>query len=109
MVRQGIEFTLSGDAGRAHRIGAIGARHDGTIVKARNEKTRIPTPCAHAEARLVNKLGMYAPLVIVLRVSKQHNGLAMAKPCPDCENALRQHKVQRVLYSDDDGELKVLW
>lgn len=108
MVRMASVFASAGDERRHFSLGAIGIRQDGAIVTARNEPTRVRNPCAHAEARLVRKLGKNAPLVIVVRVTK--NGqLAMAKPCHNCERALRFHKVQKVFYSTECGmeELKL--
>lgn len=82
--------------------GAIGFRADGALVHARNELCTGKTPRAHAEARLLRKLGKHAPLVIVVRVNRQ--GLWMlSKPCEDCERALRRVGVKRVLYSIKPG------
>ncbi len=107
MIKQGVLFTLAGDQNRAFWLGAVGVRKDGAIVRARNEKTKVPTPCAHAEARLCKKLGKEAPLVIVIRLQKDGN-LAMAKPCHNCERALRRHKVKKVFYSTNSG-IEILW
>lgn len=77
---------------------AVGIRSDDTIVYARNGGQNVPTPSAHAEARLCRKLGKAAPLVIVVRVNNQ--GLWMlSKPCGNCENLLRSMEVKKVLYT----------
>jgi len=107
MVKLGGSFTLAGDQNRAFWLGAVGIRKDGAVVRARNERTKVPTPCAHAEARLCKKLGKDAPMVIVVRLLKNGN-LSMAKPCPNCERALRRHRVKKVFYSTENG-IRVLW
>lgn len=107
MIKQGVSFTLAGDQNRAFWLGAVGVRKDGAIVRARNEKTKVPTPCAHAEARLCKKLGKDSPMVIVVRLLRDGN-LAMAKPCPNCERALKRHRVKKVFYSTENG-IQMLW
>lgn len=92
-------FAQGGDPRRDYFLGAIGLRKDGVVVMARNESTQCKTPAAHAEARLVKKLGKHAKIVVVVRVSKGSRELAMAKPCRHCEKALRNFKVKRVYFT----------
>lgn len=84
---------------RIFYVGAIGFRADGTLVHARNEATELPNPDIHAEARLVRKLGKWAPIVYVARYSFGNQALAMAKPCEYCMNILRAYKVREVIFS----------
>lgn len=77
---------------------AIGIRKDGAIVYARNGDQNFPTLSAHAETRLCRKLGKDSPLVFVIRVNKQGNWM-MSKPCVNCERALRNKGVKRVIYT----------
>lgn len=82
---------------------AVGIRTDGAVVYARNHTVAIPTPSAHAETRLIRKLDKGAPLVIVVRVDKQ-GVWKMSKPCRNCQTALKNKGVRRVLYTTGDGE-----
>jgi tRNA(Arg) A34 adenosine deaminase TadA len=109
MVELAMLFTLRGSRHRDFYLGAIGERRDGAIVFARNETDTRKNPLIHAERRLVSKLGMDAKLVIVVRVSKGNGQLTMAKPCPDCEKALRLKKPRKVYYTSFDGTLDRLW
>jgi hypothetical protein len=101
-------FAINGDNRRDYLLGAVGERGDGAVVFARNEATQIRTPEAHAEFRLCSKLGLYAPLVIVVRVSKLTGELTLSKPCSSCEKMLRRSKVCKVIYSTDQG-MERLW
>lgn len=88
---------------RTYRVAAVGIRSDGTVVRARNESTVIPTGGAHAEARLVRKLDRGSK-VFVVRVRKDGT-LAMAKPCSKCQPLLKNYDVW---YSNDNGEMEKL-
>ena len=102
MVKVAAAFTKAGRSRRQYWLGAIGIRKDGAMVMARNEASAGPDPHVHAEARLTKKLGMDAPMVLVVRTLK--NGeLAMAKPCPYCESILKSHRVKKIFYTTDDG------
>lgn len=102
MIKVATLFTQAGDKKRDHFLGAIGIRKDGAIVVARNEPTQVRTPSAHAEARLVKKLGKDADLVVVVRVTK-NGALAMAKPCKKCALALKNYRVKKVFYTTENG------
>lgn len=107
MIKHGMTFTMAGSNERHYLLGAVGIRKDGAIVRARNQQTKIPDTCVHAEARLCKKLGKDAPMVIVVRVSKTGE-LAMAKPCPNCERLLKRYRVKKVFYTTGNGT-KCLW
>ncbi len=103
LIRIATIYACAGDPRRDYFLAAIGERADGTIVLSRNESTPVKTPQAHAEARLVKKLGKNATFVIVVRVSKGDGSLAMAKPCVHCAKALENFKVKKVYFTTSDG------
>lgn len=105
MIRLAADFARSGDQKRSYFLGAIGVRSDGVVVMARNDMIQTPEPSAHAEARLVRKLGKDASMVVVVRVLKGTGKLAMAKPCKHCQSALKNFRVKKVYFTTDDGEL----
>ena len=106
LLREAAVIALRGDQKRSFFLGAIGIRKDGAIVAANNGGSNIPTPPAHAEARLLRKLGNGA-YVYVARVTKG-GSLALAKPCRGCTQGLRNKGVKRVYYSISDDEFGVM-
>ena len=95
---------------RNYRLGAGGVRGDGATVTAKNGTiiaNGLPDSDftfreAHAEVRLANKLDHDAT-VYVARVAR--NGeLKIARPCPDCMQALRSRRVAKVYYTISDTE-----
>lgn len=98
-LNQATEFAIKRKDGRCFFVGAVGVRADGARVFARNEAAEGRKPCAHAEARLVRKLGRGASVVFVARYSPGNKAWALAKPCPDCERALRRAHVKKVVYT----------
>lgn len=104
--REAKEIATKGSKIRQHRIGAIGIRRDGVIVKSNNLPNRAPEPTAHAEHRLMKKMG-YGGVVYVVRVLR--NGmLTMAKPCKTCEAVMRFSGISKVYYSITSTEYGVL-
>lgn len=102
MVRLASSFAQAGDPKRQFLLCSIGIRKDGAVVISRNERSVCRNPAAHAEARLVRKLGFDAPMILVVRILK-NGDLAMAKPCPDCERALRAYRVKKIFYTTENG------
>lgn len=92
---------------RTARVGAAGIRRDGTIVVARNGPAPKKEPRAHAEARLIRKLGRGALAVCVARTWADGT-LALAAPCPRCANLLDASQCHSVFFSSGDGWRK-LW
>jgi tRNA(Arg) A34 adenosine deaminase TadA len=109
MFRRARAVALKGDAKgvrRKYRLGAVGVRSDGVIVTANNLSCRRPTPYAHAEARLVRKLD-FGSTVFVVRI--QRNGTTVnARPCRDCEIAMRLRGVETCYYTISEKEWGVL-
>jgi cytidine deaminase len=93
-----------GSARRQFRLGAVGVRTDGAIVTASNLSSRIPEKRAHAEARVVRKLD-YGSEVYVVRILRDGT-LANARPCSDCQAAMR--RVKRIYYSISEDEYGVI-
>lgn len=90
---------------RTFNVCAIGIRSDGAIVVSQNGSDRIRNPNIHAEARLVNKLD-YGATVYVIRC-RADGSFGIAKPCPNCEQLLRNARVKQVFYTiDSDGNFE---
>lgn len=90
------------DDDRNFRVGSIGIRGDGKLVRSYNGAPKFPTPEHHSEGRLCRKLDRGA-IVFVARVTK--DGLwAMSKPCADCERAMRRAYVKKVYYTIGPNE-----
>lgn len=109
MFRRARAVALKGDAKgvrRKYRLGAVGVRSDGAIVTANNLSCRKPTPYAHAEARLVRKLD-FGSTVFVVRIQRD-GSVVNAKPCKDCEIAMRLRGVEVCYYTISTTEYGVL-
>lgn len=91
---------------RDYALGAVGIRSDGAIVSSFNGAARIPTPNAHAEARLARKLdnGSEVYVARVLRCGS----FALSRPCARCQAAMRARGVRRAYYSISDNEYGVM-
>lgn len=109
MFRRARAVALKGDAKgikRKYRLGSVGVRSDGAIVESSNVSCRRPTPYAHAEARLVRKLD-FGSKVFVVRIQRD-GSVVNAKPCKDCEIAMRLRGVETCYYTISDKEWGVL-
>lgn len=95
------------DDRKRFRLGAVGIRNDGVVVHARNSAAVLPSPNAHAEARLAPKLTP-GSVVFVARVLRRDGALAMAKPCPHCLARLRAAGVAKVYFTTDNGAVDSL-
>jgi cytidine deaminase len=92
-------------------LGAVGIRDDGVLVSAKNGASEFSTsvenyqliPTAHAEGRLLRKLGKNG-IVFVARVAKKDGGLRIAMPCDMCANLLKAAKVQKVFFTINDSQ-----
>jgi len=109
MIELAVILTKRGSKRREQFLGAAGERGDGVIVLARNEAAKMRDPFVHAERRVLAKMDVGAPMVVVVRVAKSTGKLAMAKPCPDCERYLRFKKIQKVFFSNENGKIERLW
>jgi len=78
-------------------LGAVGIRKDGAIITACNGAPKEPTPEHHAETRAIRKCGRGAILFVAR--SKANGEWANAKPCDNCERALRLKGVKKVYYT----------
>ena len=99
-------MAVSGDTIRKYRLGAVGVRKDGAIVTSRNLSTRVPEPNAHAERRLVKKLDSGATVFVVRVLSD--GSLTLARPCPNCQKAMRGRGVKKCFYSITNNEYGVI-
>jgi len=60
----------------------------------------------HAEIAALVKNRGDAESIIVIRVTR-HKTLALAKPCPICQMAIEKAGIQRIYYTDIDGDLVI--
>ena len=97
---------FNGDSKRKFKLGAIGIRQDGAIVSACNLPDRAPSPHAHAEARVLKKLGRGGTIYVVRILSD--GSFANARPCKTCQMLMRSHNVVKCYYSINDCEYGVL-
>ena len=95
-----------GDDLRQYRLGAVGIRNDGVIVTSSNTRCRSPQKLAHAESRLARKLNR-GSVVYVVRILR-NGDFANARPCFNCQNALRSRGVSRIYYSISTSEYGVM-
>jgi tRNA(Arg) A34 adenosine deaminase TadA len=106
MFRLAKEVAIKSKDRRKHKLGAVGIRTDGTIVKSGNLENRLPEPQAHAEARVVKKLG-WGGIVYVARVLSD-GSLALAKPCKTCQGIMKYNGVRRCFFTISDNSYGVI-
>ena len=94
------------DDRRQYRLGAVGVRSDGAMVMATNVPCQHPQRHAHAEARLTRKLD-HGSSVFVVRVLKDGT-MANARPCDNCQKAMRGRGVKNCFYTISNLEYGVL-
>ena len=93
---------------RYYFLAALGIRSDGTAVSSVNgAPAEGPMREAHAEYRLSKKLD-YGAIVYVARVRIGDGTFGMAKPCLDCQKALRSRGVKKVYYTLGNDKFGVL-
>lgn len=93
---------------RTFLLGAVGIRKDGALVTSLNRPCQDRNYRVHAERLLVRKLDVNAPIVYVVRVRLCDGSFAMAKPCQDCERALKTKGVRRVYYTISNNEYGII-
>jgi cytidine deaminase len=100
------QIAIKHNGPRKYKIGAVGIRQDGAIVKSANLPNRLPEPQAHAEARVVKKLD-WGGIVYVARVLSDGK-YAMAKPCKSCQSIMKLNGVKRCFYTINDFSYGVI-
>lgn len=84
------------------------------LIKAVNNGLKLDT-CCHAEEHAINKykkipisrrckLARKTLTIMVIRVSRT-GVLGNSKPCANCLALMKRHRITRVIYSDEHGEL----
>lgn len=88
-------------------IGCVGIRKDGVIVSGKNgavHSTQVDNyqllPEAHAEGRVLRKLGKHGVLYVT-RIAKANGNFAMARPCRMCRTRIKSFGVEKVFYTID--------
>ena len=103
MLERAIGVALTGKESRKYKLGAIGERSDGAIVKATNGGSAgCRTPQAHAEVRLSRKLD-FGSVVYVARLLHSE-AVALARPCVGCQMAMRNRGVSKCYYTINSDE-----
>jgi tRNA(Arg) A34 adenosine deaminase TadA len=78
------------------------------MMKKYGERTNRPHKiCLHAEISALVRTAQPSHSIMVLRVNR-NGDLAMAKPCPLCRMAIADANIQRIYYSDMDGDIVCL-
>lgn len=82
---------------RTYYHGAVGIRRDGVLVCASNGCPKEPEPQAHAEARILRKLGKGGIVFVVRTLSDGTWG--DSTPCIHCQKLLDAKELVAVYYS----------
>lgn len=90
------------DDGRTYHLGAVAVRSDGAMVSARNSRTECPNRRAHAEYRVARKSDVGAT-VFVARITRAGEW-ATARPCINCQRAMRSRGIKKVYYTISPDE-----
>jgi tRNA(Arg) A34 adenosine deaminase TadA len=93
---------------RDYWLGAAAVRSDGTVVTSSNGPAPDKMREVHAEYRISKKLD-YGATVYVARVRIVDGEFGNARPCPDCQNALKAKKVKKVFYTISNIEYGVMY
>jgi tRNA(Arg) A34 adenosine deaminase TadA len=94
---------LSADNKDKHyNLSCLLRRFDGSFSFARNGRTKTPEPALHAEQKVLRKSGLYSTMWIA-RVTKGGQ-IALARPCKNCQMAIKQAKVKVVYYTINNNE-----
>lgn len=94
-------------------LGCVGIRKDGVIVSAKNSpvySTQVENyqllPTAHAEGRVLRKLGRGGELYVA-RIAKSTGGFAMSRPCGMCQVRIKSFNVKRVHYTLNETQFGI--
>ena len=106
-----VALPTTDDDPRNFWLGCVGIRDDGVMVSAKNGATEFSdqvesyqlVPNAHAEGRVLRKLGKNGTL-FVARVSRKDRSLAMSQPCGMCQVRIRAANVKKVYYTINDSQ-----
>lgn len=94
-------------------LGCVGVRKDGALVFSKNGAVYSTTvedyqliPDAHAEGRVLRKMD-WGGTLYVARVKRKDGSLAMARPCPMCQNRIRGRGIKKVFYTINQNQYGV--
>lgn len=89
---------------KCHRHAALVYRGGNLVAQGVNHDE------VHAEVQALKKLWPdHRRGTTVLSVRMTRGGkLGMAKPCPECEEYMREAGVKKVVYSDDNGQMQTM-
>jgi len=59
----------------------------------------------HAEISALVKCNTIPHIMIIARIGVDNNIFRLAKPCPLCQEAIKQSGIKKVYYTNDKGEL----
>lgn len=81
-------------------------RHGSLIVRGGKVMGRsFNKSWAHAEARLIKKLGPEVCRGATLYVTREGN--AMSKPCEECMKAIRESGISKIIYTNRASNIKI--
>lgn len=91
---------------KQYHLGCIAIRSDGSVVSAFNSRSRHRAPSLHAEVKALKKAGK-ANILYISRVMAD-GSWGLAKPCDNCIETIKKHKVKRVYYTISHNEYGVI-
>jgi deoxycytidylate deaminase len=61
----------------------------------------------HAECAALLKADIRGDTVVVFRIKK--DGFGCSKPCERCQRFIRDNKIEKVIYTNDNGILETMY
>ena len=86
---------------RHFRLGCVGIRSDGAIVKSNNSSSISPNRTIHAEYKLCRKMDKGGE-IFVCRVKYNGGFYGMARPCIACQKLIISKNISKVYYTIND-------
>lgn len=71
-------------------------------IKVKNKERQI---YIHAEVSALVKCNSVPHTLIIARIGMDESIYRLAKPCPLCQEAIRQSSIKKVYYTNNNGEL----
>lgn len=93
---------------RHYRLGCIGIRSDGAIVKSNNSVSISPNRMTHAEYKVCRKMDKGGE-IFVSRVKYDNNEYAMARPCVACQKVSLSKNIEKVFYTINHSDYGVYY
>ncbi|MCY7362138.1 MAG: hypothetical protein LH629_08760 [Ignavibacteria bacterium] len=101
-----LQIAKKGRTNKRHHLAAVAIRRDGSLIGRPNVRVQFPSPSAHAEARVLRLAGHGVEVLYVARIMADGSA-GLARPCVDCQKAIRKAKVKKVIYTISTDEYGV--